>query len=100
MRKTWYLIPVFSLAACHREEFAAISRASVPGYWFQIIFIVTPLVVILVKLFVDFAALRASFFALESQLRRLNARLDELEEKLKAAFASKAKARRDSKEEN
>jgi len=99
MRKSWWLTLLLSFAACHKEEASAISRLSVPGYWFQIIFIVIPLVVILVKLFVDFAASQESFFALESQFRRLSSRLDQLEEKFKTASGSKAKSRNDSPKE-
>lgn len=100
MKRLAWMVPLLFLAACHKEEAAGLARVSVPGYWFQLIFIVLPLAVILVKIFVDLAAARESLFSLESQFRRLNSRLDELEEKIKPPSSpSKSKPKPDNKKE-
>jgi len=83
MKRLWWALALFGLAACHHEEAATAASSGGPGYWFQLIFIVLPLLVILVKLFMDLSAMRESLYALESQFRRLNSRLDELEAKIK-----------------
>ena len=53
------------------------------GYWFHFIFILTPLIVIGVILFKKTEAISDSLFTIEGQIKKLSARLDILEEKLK-----------------
>jgi hypothetical protein len=100
MKKLIWLVPLALLAGCHHEDAAAAARVSLPGYWFQFIFIVIPLIAVLVKIFIDMAAVRESLFSVESQFRRLNSRLDELEDKLKPApNSTRAKPKPEAKKE-
>ena len=100
MKRLAWIVPVVFFAACHKEESASLARVCVPGYWFQLIFIVLPLIVILAKIFIDLAAIRESLFGLESQFRRMNSRLEELEEKLSPPPSpSKPKSKPENKKE-
>jgi hypothetical protein len=100
MKRLAWVFPAVMFAACHKEEAASLARVSVPGYWFQLIFIVLPLIVILAKIFIDLAAVRESLFSMESQFRRVNSRLEELEEKLSPPPSpSKPKSKADNKKE-
>jgi hypothetical protein len=91
MKRIGWLSLLAMISACHHEDTAALSQVSVPGYWFLLIFVVAPLIVILVKTFMDLSAIRESLFGIESQFRRLNSRLDELEEKIKPPAPAPAK---------
>ncbi len=51
-----------------------------PGYWFHLIFIVLPLSVILLKLFREFQELSESMINIEGQMRKVLARLENLEQ--------------------
>jgi len=54
-----------------------------PGYFFLLIFVVIPVIVVLVKLFRESEATSDSLISLEGQLRRLNNKIDDLEASLK-----------------
>ena len=54
-----------------------------PGYFFMLIFIVVPVIVVLVKLFRESEATSDSLISLEGQLRRLNNKIDDIEASLK-----------------
>jgi hypothetical protein len=77
MKHLWRVAPLLATAACSHHEYGP------PGYWFLIIFIFIPLIIILVKVFMDFGAMREALYSLESRFRGLDYRLDELDEKLK-----------------
>jgi len=68
---------LLATAACQHREYGP------PGYWFLTIFIFIPLIIILVKVFMDFGAMRETLYSLESRFRGLDYRLDELDDKLK-----------------
>lgn len=77
MKRLWRLVPLLGIAACEHHEYGP------PGYWFMIIFLVIPLLVILAKIFTDVNSMRETLYSLESRFRGLDYRLDELDEKLK-----------------
>jgi hypothetical protein len=58
---------------------AGAAVAAGPGYWFFIILVVLPLGVVLFKLFSDLGEIKESLLGLEGQLRRVNSRIEELE---------------------
>ncbi|MDA2921478.1 hypothetical protein MYX76_18635, partial [Desulfobacterota bacterium AH_259_B03_O07] len=53
------------------------------GYWFHIIFILLPLLLIGVILFKRIESLHNSVFTIEGQIRRTSSKLDDIEEKIK-----------------
>jgi len=80
----WTTMAVIILAGCGQNSGAevagkALAVATGPGYWFHLIFIVLPLLIILVKLFRDMREIQESLFTLEGQMKRLLSRLDEVE---------------------
>jgi hypothetical protein len=98
MQRAGWALVLCGMAACQEKQAAPPPASSGPGYWFHLFFIVLPLLVVMVKLFMDLSAVRESLYALESQFRRLNSRLDELEEKLKPR-QTKPRDKADSKKE-
>jgi len=95
MKRLFRAAPLLLLAACRHQEAATVTLnaqdadPALPGYWFQIIFIVLPLIAILVKLFMDLGALRESLYGVETQLRRMNSRMEQLEEKSRPTIPGK-----------
>ncbi len=67
---------VLALNGCASESHGA-------GYWFHFIFILIPLIVIGLILFKRTEAISDSLFTIEGQIKKLSAKLDSLEEKLK-----------------
>jgi len=61
------------------------------GYWFHIIFILLPLVLIGVILFKRIESLHDSVFTIEGQIRRTSSKLDDIEEKVKPSKVEKEK---------
>jgi len=84
MKRLWWLVPLLIFSACQNEPAIEVAKVSVPGYWFHLIFIVIPLGVILVKLFIDLGSVRDSLIILEGQGRRLLSRIEELEDRIKS----------------
>ncbi len=78
------MIPLLLLAACHGQKAESAAAVHLPGYWFQLILIVVPLFILLVKGLMDLAGLKDSLLGLGSQTRRVISRLEDLEEKIKA----------------
>jgi len=75
---------ILFLAGCHAEKAVEVEKARFPGYWFQLILIVAPLLILLVKGLLDLGAIKDSLAGLGSQCRRIISRLEELEERIKA----------------
>jgi|GEM_PF-3484970 len=61
----------------------AVEVSTGPGYFFTLLFIVIPVIIILVKLFRESEATSDSLISLEGQLRRLNNKIDDLEASIK-----------------
>ncbi len=73
---------VFVLSGCAGNPQGA-------GYWFHIIFILVPLIVIGVLLLRRIESLHDSVFTMEGQLKRLSGKLDNLDEKIKQPTGKK-----------
>jgi len=61
------------------------------GYWFHIIFILLPLILIGVILFKRIESLHDSVFTIEGQIRRISGKLDDVDEKIKQPKSKKEK---------
>lgn len=59
------------------------------GYWFHIIFILLPLIIIGVLLLRRIESLHDSVFTMEGQLKRLSGKLDNIDEKIKQPTGKK-----------
>lgn len=59
------------------------------GYWFHIIFILLPLIIIGVLLLRRIEGLHDSVFTMEGQLKRLSGKLDNIDEKIKQPTGKK-----------
>lgn len=59
------------------------------GYWFHIIFILLPLILIGVFVIKRIETLHDSVFTIEGQLRRLSGKLDNIDEKIKPSKGKK-----------
>lgn len=59
------------------------------GYWFHIIFILLPLIIIGVLLLRRIESLNDSMFTMEGQLKRLSGKLDTIDEKIKQPAGKK-----------
>ena len=68
------------------------------GYWFHIIFVLIPLIIIGALLWRYSESTSESLFIIEGQLRRLSNRIEELEEKILAS-GNKSKKTKKQKEE-
>ncbi len=77
------LMMVLVLTGCHGEKAMEVEKVRLPGYWFQLILIVAPLLIVLVKGLMDLGAIKDSLVALGSQSRRIISRLEELEDRIK-----------------
>ena len=73
---------VFVLSGCAGNPQGA-------GYWFHIIFILLPLIVIGVLLLRRIESLHDSVFTMEGQLKRLSGKLDNIDEKIKQPTGKK-----------
>ena len=73
---------VFILSGCAGNPHGA-------GYWFHIIFILLPLIVIGVLLLRRIESLHDSVFTMEGQLKRLSGKLDNIDEKIKQPTGKK-----------
>ncbi len=82
MKRLWLLALVLVLAGCGEKEISQAGGISLPGYWFHLIFIFLPLLVIIAKLFTDLRELKDSLLSIEGQQKRLLSRIEALEEKL------------------
>ncbi len=98
MRKIISLVPIMLfICGCGQEEAGGVS---IPGYWFHILLVVIPLLVLLVKLFMDMREIKDSLLSIEGQERRLLSRMDALEEKLMEKIGEqKSRSRSKSKKE-
>jgi hypothetical protein len=74
---------ILVLTGCHGEKAMEVETVRLPGYWFQLILIVAPLLILLVKGLMDLGAIKDSLVALGSQSRRIISRLEELEDRIK-----------------
>ncbi len=70
------LLLVLALNSCSGQSEGA-------GYWFHLIFIVIPLVIIGFIIFIKSEKIIDSLFAIEGQLKKLTNKVENLEEKLK-----------------
>ncbi len=61
------------------------------GYWFHIIFILLPLILIGVILFKRIESLHDSVFTIEGQIRRISSKTDDVDEKIKQPKSKKEK---------
>ncbi len=59
------------------------------GYWFHIVFILIPLIVIGVLIIKRLEGLHDSIFTIEGQIKRLSGKLDSLDEKIKQGKSKK-----------
>jgi len=59
------------------------------GYWFHIVFILIPLIVIGVFIIKRLEGLHDSIFTIEGQIKRLSGKLDSLDEKIKQGKTKK-----------
>ncbi|HEX9666692.1 MAG TPA: hypothetical protein VGA95_09065 [Thermodesulfobacteriota bacterium] len=73
---------VFILGGCSGNPQGA-------GYWFHIIFILLPLIIIGVLLLRRIEGLHDSVFTMEGQLKRLSGKLDNIDEKIKQPTGKK-----------
>jgi hypothetical protein len=73
---------VFILGGCSGNPQGA-------GYWFHIIFILLPLIIIGVLLLRRIESLHDSVFTLEGQLKRLSGKLDTIDENIKQPTGKK-----------
>lgn len=86
MRSIRPYLPALFLAVlagcCGNDESELIAETveviSGPGYWFHLVFIALPLVIIIIKLYSEFREVSESLISLEGQVRRILARLDEM----------------------
>jgi len=78
------MVFALSLFSCHGDHVQKLEKVRTPGYWFQIILIVLPLFIILVKGLMDLGEIKDSLLSIGSQNRRMLSRLEELEDQLKA----------------
>ena len=97
MRKLYYLLmtlgTTMTMIGCGGDKAEQAGQAAKtvvesvprggPGYFFMLIFVVVPVIVVLVKLFRESEATSDSLISLEGQLRRLNNKIDDLEAGLK-----------------
>ena len=100
--KRWYLFVLalapIALCACQGPRANALGEGvalihGLPGYWFHLVFIVLPLVLVLVKLFREFREVSESLITLEGQVRRILSRLEDLEKNAEAPRAKKPAAK-------
>jgi hypothetical protein len=77
-----HLSVVFLLSGCSGNPQGA-------GYWFHILFILLPLIIIGVLLLRRIESLHDSVFTIEGQLKRLSGKLDNIDEKIKQPTGKK-----------
>lgn len=83
LRKFYLLAFILTLIACHSEKVGSAEKSSSPGYWFQLLLIVIPLFIIMIKGLWNLGEIKDSLLSLGSQSRRIISRLEDLEERVK-----------------